>query len=438
MPTTSTTTEEINSNVNQADNEDTHQTKRIKLRKRPYACTYPDCTKAYEKPCRLEEHIRSHTGERPFACEYPGCGKRFLRESHLNAHYRTHNPDHERAFVCDVNACQKRFATSTRLERHRLIHLRPFKCHIEGCYEAFNSETRLHFHLCRHDNRMPYACPESDCNASFRTPYDLKRHFLLHTNSRVYMCGRPGCQESFNRLSLLQRHIREDHVISCDICGEIFKKPEYLKEHHLIHSGEPRVRTCPYPSCNKQYISRSGLNTHIRVNHQQKESYGCDLCGQQFGYKHVLQKHVRLHVCTSTPTKKLSNVDATDKPLVIATTASYAEDPKRRFFCLVPGCLRRFGRFYDLDRHCRSMHPELEDKPSVDPDFYQNIPTSPIVNEQAINEATLDDTMLMKEIDELVLLPTTTVMNTSIESVLDIPSMNDSTNDMQNSPVDIK
>jgi hypothetical protein len=119
------------------------------------------------------------------------------------------------------------------------------------------------------------------------------------------------------------------------------------------------------------------------------------------------------------------------------TGAGYAEDPKRRFFCLVPGCLRRFGRFYDLDRHCRSVHPELSDKLSVDPDFYQNMPTSSIVNEHAINEATLDDTIVMEDVDELV-LPTTTTINTSIESVLDLQFTHDSTNDMQNNPVDIK
>jgi general transcription factor IIIA len=32
-------------------------------RKRPYACTYSGCNKAYSKPSRLKEHERSHTGE---------------------------------------------------------------------------------------------------------------------------------------------------------------------------------------------------------------------------------------------------------------------------------------------------------------------------------------------------------------------------------------
>jgi hypothetical protein len=30
---------------------------------RPYRCTFEGCDKAYKKPCRLEEHLRSHTNE---------------------------------------------------------------------------------------------------------------------------------------------------------------------------------------------------------------------------------------------------------------------------------------------------------------------------------------------------------------------------------------
>jgi hypothetical protein len=28
-----------------------------------YSCTWPSCTKAFNKPWRLDEHLRSHTGE---------------------------------------------------------------------------------------------------------------------------------------------------------------------------------------------------------------------------------------------------------------------------------------------------------------------------------------------------------------------------------------
>ena len=43
----------------------------LKRREKRYKCSHEGCTKAYTKPCRLEEHERSHTGQvcqlnRPF------------------------------------------------------------------------------------------------------------------------------------------------------------------------------------------------------------------------------------------------------------------------------------------------------------------------------------------------------------------------------------
>ena len=35
----------------------------VKNAKKNYHCTFSGCEKLYSKPCRLEEHERSHTGE---------------------------------------------------------------------------------------------------------------------------------------------------------------------------------------------------------------------------------------------------------------------------------------------------------------------------------------------------------------------------------------
>jgi hypothetical protein len=39
----------------------------VKNAKKKYFCTFTGCGKSYSKPCRLEEHERSHTGEVNFS-----------------------------------------------------------------------------------------------------------------------------------------------------------------------------------------------------------------------------------------------------------------------------------------------------------------------------------------------------------------------------------
>lgn len=117
--------------------------------KRRFKCTFPDCTKIYKKPSRLEEHERTHSGQvdtfkqtnssilfaniffltqkRPFVCLV--CNKSYFRDSHLQAHARSHLPEESRPFPCLFPNCSKRFWTAQHLKRHCDVHTgeKPFK-----------------------------------------------------------------------------------------------------------------------------------------------------------------------------------------------------------------------------------------------------------------------------------------------------------------------
>jgi general transcription factor IIIA len=107
--------------------------------KKKYKCTFDGCEKVYSKPCRLEEHGRSHTGEasalesnirviicsdhlmqRPFVCTT--CNKSYLRETHLQAHARCHLSESERPLECPEPGCGKRFWTAQHLRVHESGH----------------------------------------------------------------------------------------------------------------------------------------------------------------------------------------------------------------------------------------------------------------------------------------------------------------------------
>ena len=55
---------------------------------RPFACSWPDCSKKFARSDELARHYRTHTGEKKFSC--PICDKRFMRSDHLTKHARRH------------------------------------------------------------------------------------------------------------------------------------------------------------------------------------------------------------------------------------------------------------------------------------------------------------------------------------------------------------
>ena len=85
-----------------------------------YPCPFEGCGKQYSKPCRLEEHVRAHTGERPYTCPHVDCGKSYIRENHLKRHMLIHTG--EKPYGCTHTGCMASYHTSYHLKRHMRVH----------------------------------------------------------------------------------------------------------------------------------------------------------------------------------------------------------------------------------------------------------------------------------------------------------------------------
>ena len=70
------------------------------------------CGRIFMKPCQVERHKRTHTGERPYKCEI--CGKSFAQRSTLNVHQKHHTGD--RPYPCPH--CDYSFTQKGNLQTH--------------------------------------------------------------------------------------------------------------------------------------------------------------------------------------------------------------------------------------------------------------------------------------------------------------------------------
>lgn len=312
-------------------------------RRNIYHCTFERCGRSFNRPCRLQEHELSHTGERPFACDYEGCNKTYIRATHLTRHKKLEHTTNDRNFVCERTDCGKSFISADRLRRHQETHENKFHCtDFPPCQRLFRKQVTLQRHIDSvHLGKKKYPCDIMDdetgeqCTEVYNTPHSLKAHKARdHGGLRFFcsICGPDPMTETaegetpsstaepvgFRTYGALQAHIKEVHPPVCDHCGKETSTQKQLKAHiEIAHSGlsvdDRRRFVCHYEHCGAGFTKKGNLKVHIRSTHEKTRPFVCgetdlstdskkdyirawngkDACGRDFGTKNNLEEHIR-------------------------------------------------------------------------------------------------------------------------------------------------
>ncbi|KAJ5996078.1 hypothetical protein N7522_007738 [Penicillium canescens] len=384
-----------------------------------HRCPFGGCDKAFNRPARLQEHIRSHNNERLFQCTFKGCDKTFLRTSHLNHHVKSAHTG-VRDYVCGRPGCGKSFVTGSRLRRHEAAHdgRDKFRCtEYPPCNETFRKHTTLQKHVTTvHLKQKPYPCTRTDpvtnqrCQMAFDTAGNLRAHeSRVHAEKR-FTCAEcsenlpdqssdmnrtdniPSQDVTFPTYALLQDHIRIVHPPKCPHCPIVCSTSRELRRHLEVAHGdvsleERKVFLCTYSGCDRSFTKQGNLTVHIRTVHGGEKRFVCgetDLssskkvagwdaigCGNRYGSKLALEEHIRTaHMgLQNAKAERRQRLGLSKKPshssistLAALTGQGYVEETGRHIACFYDQCPHRFHRDYDLWVHMTSKHGCSEDE----------------------------------------------------------------------------
>ncbi|XP_053602624.1 zinc finger protein 226-like isoform X2 [Plodia interpunctella] len=154
------------------------------------------------------------------------------------------------------NFCGK---MTSSMKTHILVHTgkKTHKCDI--CEKAYYMDSQLKEHKKKHEMHRKYKCDQ--CVATFNSPGALKSHMIVHNDEKT---------------------------IVCHICNKTFKRKNNLRRHVKLHNSANKTIKCEL--CNMTFFSNTGLKHHLRV-HTGERPYRCDMCSQDYSYKHDFNRH---------------------------------------------------------------------------------------------------------------------------------------------------
>ncbi|CAH8611387.1 unnamed protein product [Schistosoma bovis] len=213
--------------------------------RRRHACTFPGCSRSYSELNRLEEHLRTHSGERPYVCRKPGCGATFARLSGVKSHELTHvyvRKSSKRLAQYPITMVGNIFGTSFDTSEPILNN--------QGSSEITTIS--------------PHLLPKS--TESIEITSEISIAPSIHKNRTLPLIApkssAPLLKPSIPTVSW-DSGMKLPHICPFKECGKAFLKRNKLRDHIYRHTG---VRPFVCDQCNASFVQRYELRCHTYVH----------------------------------------------------------------------------------------------------------------------------------------------------------------------------
>lgn len=213
------------------------------------------------------------------------CDASFPTFKMLNVHVNTHY----RHYVCDV--CGLGFVNPNKLGKHMLTHKTgSFIC--SHCFKDFATNVKMKAHVKQvHGPKLRLKCWH--CDERFGDILVKEKH-MTEAHGIVFPTPKcDSCDKVFIHRRALNSHIKRVHLMDrrheCLECDMKFFASAELRNHMLKHTG---ARHFQCEVCLKRYSRKSNLTEHMRI-HANDRRFKCEHCGMTFVQKCSWRGHLR-------------------------------------------------------------------------------------------------------------------------------------------------